>query len=262
MHSSDDGYGRTTARYYDGAYAGLRADSADAAWYARLARQAGGPVLELGVGTGRVLLPIARELEPAGVSCVGLDRSPSMLAALAAKSPPANLRLAEAPMQDFDLGERFALVFSAFRAFQHLDTVEDQLRCLGCVRRHLLPGGAFAFDVFVPGLERTAIIEEPEAEDARFEEAGEEVVRLTSVRRELDRQLIHVRMRYERRRDGMVVGEDVVEFQMRYFFRFELEHLLARAGFTDITLYGDFEGTPFGPASSEFVIVARARESS
>ncbi len=259
MQSMNDGYGRTTARFYDGAYAGLRADSGDAAWYAGLARQAGGPVLELGVGTGRVLLPIARELEPEGVGCVGLDRSPSMLAALAAKDLPGNLRLVEAAMQDFDLGDRFALIFSAFRAFQHLDAVEDQLGCLDRVRRHLMPGGAFAFDVFVPSLERTAIVEEPEAEDARFEEAGQEVVRFTSVRRELDRQLIHVRMRYERRRDGHVVGEDVVEFDMRYFFRFELEHLLARAGFADVALYGDFEGTPFGPDAREFVVVARAQ---
>jgi len=257
MYSIDDGYGRATARYYDEAYAGLRADSGDAAWYAGLARRAGGAVLELGVGTGRVLLPIARELEAAGIPCVGVDRSPSMLAALAAKGPPRNLRLVEAAMQDFDLGERFALVFSAFRAFQHLDAVEDQLRCLECVRRHLTPGGAFAFDVFVPSPERTAILEEPEVEDARFERAGEEVVRLTGVRRELDRQLIHVRMRYERRREGRIVGEDVVEFRMRYFFRFELEHLLARAGFSDVTLYGDFQGTPFGPAATDFVIVAR-----
>ena len=258
MHSNDDGYGRTTAHFYDGVYAGLRAGSGDADWYARLARRAGGPVLELGAGTGRVLLPIARELEPADIPCVGLDRSPSMLAALAGKGLPRNLRLVEAAMQDFALGERFALVFSAFRSFQHLYAVEDQMRCLECVRRHLAPGGAFAFDAFIPNLGRTAIVEEPEAKDARFEQGEVEVVRFTSVRREHDRQLIHVRMRYERRHEGHVVGEEVVTFQMRYFFRFELEHLLARAGFSDVALYGDFNGTPFGPAATDFVVVARA----
>lgn len=257
--ADEDGYGRATARFYDAAYAGLRDPSGDAAWYARLAREADGPVLELGVGTGRVLLPVARELEPSGVACVGLDRSPAMLAALRAKGLPANLRLVEAPMQTFDLGDgRFALVFAAFRVFQHLYTVEDQLRCLAAVRRHLRPGGSFAFDVFLPRLDRTAIEEEPEAEDARWEEGGEEVVRFASVRRELDRQLLHVCMRYERRRDGAVLGEDVATFDMRYFFRFELEHLLARAGFDDVALYGDFRGTPFGPGATDLVVVARS----
>lgn len=257
--SDVDLYGPATARFYDAAYAGLRDPSGDAAWYARLAREAGGPVLELGVGTGRVLLPIARALEPEGTPCVGIDRSPAMLAALRARGAPANLRLVEAPMQRFDLGEeRFALVFGAFRTFQHLATVEDQLACLACARRHLRPGGALAFDVFNPRLERMAIAEEPEAEDARFEQDGETVVRTTQVRREHHLQLMHLRMRYERWRDGRVVGEDVSRFRMRYFFRYELEHLLARAGFGEVALYGDFQGTPFGPGATDFVVVARA----
>ena len=69
-----------------------------------------------------------------------------MLRELARKSPPENLRLVPGAMQDFDLGsQRFSLVFSAFRSFQHPLTVEDQLSCLAAVRRHLAPGGLFAF---------------------------------------------------------------------------------------------------------------------
>jgi SAM-dependent methyltransferase len=255
---ADDGYGATTARFYDAAYAGLRDPSGDAAWYARLAREAQGPVLELGAGTGRVLLPIARELAPRGVACVALDHSPAMLAALRAKGPPSSLRLVEAPMQDFELpGERFALIFIAFRAFQHLVGVGDQLHCLACVRRHLAPGGAFAFDVFVPQLARTAVTVEPEAEDARWREGDDEIVRYTSVRRELDRQLMHLRMRYERRRGDRVLSEESAAFDMRYFFRYELEHLLARAGFAHVELRGDFSGAPFGPDATDFVVLAR-----
>jgi SAM-dependent methyltransferase len=205
-----------------------------------------------------VLLPIARELEPRGVACVAIDRSPAMLDALRAKGAPANLRLVRASLQDFDLGaERFALVFAAFRVFQHLLSVEDQLAALERVRRHLAPGGAFAFDVFNPRLERLAIAEEAEAEDARWREDGDEIVRFAAVRRDAERQILHVRMRYERRRDGHAIGEDVSEFAMRYFFRFELEHLLARAGFARVALHGDFQGTPFGPGASDFAVVAR-----
>ena len=96
-------------------------------FYRRLARESGGPVLELGCGTGRVLLPIAAD----GIACTGLDPSEAMLEELRRKRPPRNLRLVSGRMQDFDLApERFALVFSAFRAFQHLLSVEDQLACL------------------------------------------------------------------------------------------------------------------------------------
>jgi ubiquinone/menaquinone biosynthesis C-methylase UbiE len=97
------------------------------AFHRELAREAGGPVLELGCGTGRVLLPIARD----GIACTGLDSSEAMLEEFRRKSPPENLRLVRAPMQGFDLAEeRLRLIFSAFRSFQHLLTVEDQLACL------------------------------------------------------------------------------------------------------------------------------------
>jgi SAM-dependent methyltransferase len=250
---SDD-YGQITARYYDAAYAQLRDSSGDAGWYRGLAREAKGPVCELGVGTGRVLLPIAAE----GIACTGVDQSPAMLEALREKGPPGNLHLVEARMQDFEFsGDRFALIFAAFRAFQHLYSVDDQLACLAAVRRHLAPGGAFAFDVFVPRMSRMAIEEEPEAEDARFADGEDEIARYVSVRREIPAQLTHVRMRYERSRSGAIVSNEIVEFSMRHFFRFELEHLLARAGFGDVDWYGDFARTPFGPGATDFVIVAR-----
>jgi SAM-dependent methyltransferase len=253
---SGDDYGEVTARYYDGAYAALRDSSGDAAWYLQRARESNGPVLELGCGTGRVLLPIAA----LGIECTGLDPSPNMLDVVRGKRPPDNLRLVEGRMQDFDLGgKRFALIFAAFRVFQHLHDVEDQLACLARVREHLAPGGAVAFDVFVPRLDRTALVDEPEHEDVRFEQDGLQIVRYTAVHRNISEQTIEVGMRYEQRRAGEVLGNDRVDFRMRYFFRYELEHLLARAGFDRVEWYGDFDGTPFGDGAHSFVAVARAR---
>ncbi len=249
-----NGYGRVTARYYDAAYGAMSSLGADLGFYLELAREAAGPVLELGCGTGRVLLPIAAD----GIPCTGLDASPAMLAALAAKSPTSNLRLVQSSMQDFDLqGDRFALIFSAFRAFQHMYTVRDQLACLACVRRHLAPGGCFAFDVFNPRLARIATPEEPEEEDLRFELDGDLVVRFTSVRRQPDLQLQHVHMRYERRRGGEVVSNEEVGFDMRHFYRYELEHLLMRAGFEELTLYGDFDRSPLRADSPALIQLAR-----
>jgi SAM-dependent methyltransferase len=241
------------ARYYDGAYATLR-DPADVEFYLALARETGGPVLEIGCGTGRALLPVAR----AGFTCVGLDASPAMLDAFRAKGPPANLRLVQARMQDFDLTpERFRLTFSAFRALLHLYTVEDQLACLGCVRRVLAPGGLFAFDVFVPDPARIARPEEPEHEDGRFRDGDDEIVRLTSLRRDLPTQTTDVTTRLERRRHGAVVGEDIERYRMRWYHRYELEHLLARAGFELVALYGGFDRTPLTRDARDMIFVAR-----
>jgi ubiquinone/menaquinone biosynthesis C-methylase UbiE len=89
-----DGYARLVARHYDAINAELRGGSQDAAFYLSLARESGGPVLELGCGTGRVLLPIARE----GIPCVGIDASRDMLDVLRAKQPPPNLELVQATM--------------------------------------------------------------------------------------------------------------------------------------------------------------------
>ncbi len=136
--------------------------------------------------------------------------------------------------------------------------MEDQLRCLARVRTHLAPGGRFAFDVFQPRLERLCLDEEPEEEDLRFRHGDEEVVRHVRVSRDRAVQLQCVTMRYERWRGGRVVANEETRFQMRWFHRFELEHLMARAGFDDVRIYGDFDRSPVGRDSPAFVVVASA----
>jgi SAM-dependent methyltransferase len=250
----DESYGRTTARFYDAAYGDNPNTGRDADFYRALARECAGPVLELGCGTGRVLLRIAGD----GFPCTGLDASRHMLDALRTKSTFPNLRLVHAPMQRFDLGaDRFGLVYAAFRVFQHLYTVEDQLACLACVRRHLAPGGRFAFDVFAPRLERMGRPEEPEQLELRFEQDGESVARYATVWRDRVAQLLSVRFRYERSRNGEVLGNEEARFSMRWFWRYELEHLLARAGFAEVEIYGDFDRRPVGPDTPAFIAVAR-----
>src|SRR3954469_14136036 len=111
-----DEYEGPLARNYDALYGVMRDPSGDAAFYRTLAQEAGGPVLELGCGTGRVPLPIAA----LGIPCGGVDASPAVRAALRAKHPPPNLELVEGRMESLDLGDRrFRLVTCPFRAFQH-----------------------------------------------------------------------------------------------------------------------------------------------
>ncbi len=126
----------------------------DIEFYCELARRACGPVLELGCGTGRISLALAG----AGTTVVGLDNSVGMLRHFRFKRRASRgdvrrrTRLVHADMRDFDLGQQFALIICPFSAFTYLVTDEDVQRCLGCVRRHLLPRGLFALDVFVPAI--------------------------------------------------------------------------------------------------------------
>lgn len=243
-----------TAQFYDSAYSALSTARADIAFYEDLAIKSGGPVLELGCGTGRTLLPMSAR----GLACTGLDFSPAMLEQFRRKSGAAAVTLHCGRMETFDLGsQRFPLIFSAFRAFQHLDTVEQQLACLSRVRAHLAPDGLFAFDVFNPKLENMAQDSAPEELDANFTHEGRNVKRFTSVTRDRVHQLIQVIMRYVEETRAGPAKETVVKFSLRWFWRYELEHLLHRAGFTNITIYGDFDRSPIGRNSPAFVVLVR-----
>jgi SAM-dependent methyltransferase len=127
----------------------------DTEWYVAKALDAGGPILELGAGTGRITLQIAQ----AGCPIHALDADRAMLDRLQQKltSLPPDVRdrvsITVGDMRSFALTERFALVIAPFRAFLHNLTQEDQLASLARVREHLRPGGRFAFNVYHPSLE-------------------------------------------------------------------------------------------------------------
>jgi len=245
----DDVYPAVIAHNYDELYAVIRDPSGDAEFYRRMAHATGGPVLELGCGTGRILLPIARD----GIPCVGLDASATMLDVLRSKSPPQNLEVVSGRMEQFDLGgRRFPLITMPFRAMSHLLEVETQLAALACIRRHLAPSGIFAFDVFDPKLDRIALAREPEHLSAKFVHQGVEIRRWDSVERDHSRQLMKIRFRFE---GGPPASSGVGEVRMRWFYRFELEHLLVRAGFTRLTFFGGFDGRPWR-AGGETIVFA------
>lgn len=246
----NDEYARILAQSYDSVYGLLRDPSGDIEFYVELAKGSGGPVLELGCGTGRILIPTAQ----AGLECVGLDVSPEMLVVLRSKNAPQNIELVSGRMETFSLGEaRFQLVKAPFRAMQHLLDVELQLQTLENIRRHLAPGGVFVFDVFDPKLDRMAILEEPESQGVVFRHNGHEMRRLETVRRDPSTQVITVTFRLE---GGPVELLGTTEIKMRWYYRFELEHLLARAGFKNLTFYGGFKRHPW-KSGQDIVVIAK-----
>jgi SAM-dependent methyltransferase len=128
----------------------------DVEFYVEEAVRAGSPVVELGVGTGRIAVPVAA----AGVRVIGIDSSRGMLevcrehAELAGVSDLIDLRLGE--VEAPPVSERLGLVTCPFRSFLHLLDDEARLRALRAARELLVPGGRFVFDVFAPSAEDVA----------------------------------------------------------------------------------------------------------
>src|SRR4051812_14070136 len=122
----------------------------DVTFYLEEARLSGGPVVELGVGTGRIAVPIAAD----GIRVIGVDSSPGMLevcrerAAAEGVAELLDLRLGD--LRSPPVEERVRLVTCPFRAYLHLLTDEERLRALGAARSLLVPGGRLVFDVFAP----------------------------------------------------------------------------------------------------------------
>ncbi len=139
--------------------------SAAVDWLRGLAQMTGGPVLELGVGTGRVAIPLAKD----GREVVGIDRSAAMLARAAAhaKAARAKLTLVEADMRSFSLERTFALVTIPFNTFLML-TPDERWACLARCREHLAPSGRLAIDVFQPNPEVIAGLDGAVREESRF----------------------------------------------------------------------------------------------
>jgi SAM-dependent methyltransferase len=234
----------------------------DVDFYVRYATEAGGPVLELGCGTGRVLIPTAQ----AGCELVGLDLAQNMLARCREKlrAQPtevrSRVRLVQGDMREFDLGRTFALITTPFRPFQHLITVEDQMACLSCVRRHLSAGGRFILDLFHPHPEKlnnpalhaeqedTAAVVLP---DGRKLRRTYRIVAFHRAEQYSDVELIYYVTNPDGRTERLVHG-----FPFRYLFRYEVEHLLARAGFRVAELFGGFDRSSLRDDSPEMIFVA------
>ena len=234
----------------------------DVQFYVEEARNAGGRVLEVGCGTGRILLPIARS----GQTIDGLDASAAMLercrVKLRGESEAVRRRvtLHDGDARVFNLGQRFGLVIAPFRVVQHLTKLDDQLAFLDSVARHLAPGGRLAFDVFNPnfgalvsadGMEREDTPDTPLPDGRTFRRAGR-VSRVRWIDQVSEIELIY----YISGAAGGTPERHRQSFEMRWFLRAELVHLLARAGFRVSSIYGDFDRSQLTDDSPEQVVCA------
>ena len=246
-----------TAEVYD-YQSGLKDD--DLAFWAALATEADGPILELASGTGRVAIPLAR----AGHQVTGLDVSPNMLAVARGKlereAPEvrSRLRLVEGNMSGFSLDQEFGSIFIAFRSFQALLTLREQRRCLESCARHLRNDGRLAINVFNPRLSN--LIKTGDRGQDPLEYMGpDNATVLETWQTEFDtaNQRLVGRGRYECTMPNGVVTIREHLLELRYFFRFEMEWMLEACGFEVEALYGNFDRSPFTADSPEMIFVAR-----
>jgi SAM-dependent methyltransferase len=238
---------------------------ADRNFYLDYCRAAEGKILELGCGTGRILVPAAE----AGCRITGLDLSDYMLTEcrkrLAAKSEEIRnrTRLIHGNMCDFKIDDKFHLAIIPFRPFQHLLTVEEQLACLKNINRHLIPNGRLVLDVFQVNFkyimdpkasEEVEDVPEFELPDGRVVRRTGRIAGMHRAEQCNDIELIFYVTDLKGKTERIVQA-----FPFRYFFRYEMEHLLQRCGFEVVDLYGDFDKSPLTDDSPEMIFVAEKR---
>ena len=219
-----------------------RSVTEDVDFYVEQARAAGGPVVELGVGTGRIAVPISR----AGIRVIGVDSSPAMLAVCARRAEVAgvaslvDLRLGE--LTEPPVPERVPLAIAPFRSLLHLERDPERLAALRAVRRLLVPGGRFVFDVFAPS---QADISETNACWLEREPG------------------IWERADWDERQRVLTLSvhgkAGATSMRLAWLEPDAWRRLLERAGFQVLDCYGWFDGRPYS-GGEDTVWVARAGE--
>lgn len=244
------------AAYYDQTY---RRRRADVELYVGMAERFGGPVLELGAGTGRV----ARRLAKAGFEVLGVDASEAMIdeaerhRAKLARAARGRLELVLGDLFEIRVGRRFPLVIAPFNVFMHVYDRAELSLALETVRSHLAPEGRFVFDVLVP--DPPALARNPDrlyrARDVRLPPGGQ--LHRYRERFEYDAitQVQTVTMYFEPVSEEAPVRTQTLTH--RQWFPAELEAALHYEGFEVLERFGDFDRGPLDELSESQILVTR-----
>ena len=220
-------------------------------------------LLEIACGTGRVAVQLAAD----GLDVTGQDISPEMLAVARRKGAGmANLTWVQGDMRSFDLGRRFGFIISPGHSFQFMVTPDDQLQCLETLRRHLVPGGRLALHLdhqdyrWLAGLLDHS---EPQFETGKLLTdplTGERFRQRYAWSYEPATQAATVRVIWEQvdAQGAVLQAWELPPHRLHCAFRFEMEHLLPRAGFAIDAVYGDFFENPLADDSGQMIWVAHA----
>jgi SAM-dependent methyltransferase len=217
------------------------------------------PILELGCGTGRLLVPLARK----GYDVTGVDVSEAMLGRaqrkVMAEGLDGRVTLVQQDVQELALEGTFTLAFCVLNSFMHLLTTDDQLTALSRIRQHLQPGGLLVLDLFNPDLARLLEARGQVSLDKAMvnPDTGNRLMRFGTQTVDLAAQTLHVTFIVDEVDGEGGVQRTVFPFSIRYLFRSELELLLRHAGFEVEAIYGSRDLDEFAGDSERLIAVAR-----
>ncbi|MEZ5064227.1 MAG: class I SAM-dependent methyltransferase [bacterium] len=244
------------AKWYDFDYE--RRVRQDLPFWRDCAAEGGGPVLELGAGTGRVTVVLAKD----GHDVTAVDLSPEMLESARrrferAGELPGRVRLVRGDMTSPPVRGKFGTVIAPFRSFNHLYSVDRQLAALRSIRRRLTPDGIGAIALWSPNLAelgqdagRVQV-----SYDRTHPSRGTRVVQRFKLQYDYAAQMAYVDYWWDEYRGKRRLQRDHAPMRARWFSRFEFEHLLSRSGLRTLRLYGDFRGGPWREGSEDLIFV-------
>jgi hypothetical protein len=232
-------YGDRIAEVYDHWYS-VPEDAEEAAEF--LAALAGsGPALELGIGTGRVALPLSAR----GVDVRGIDASEAMVVKLRAKPGGREIPVTIGDFAGVDVTGQYQLIFVVFNTFFALLTQEDQVRCFANVAAHLSDGGSFVIQAFMPDLTLFDRGSRVVVTDLDTDQAVLDLGRIDPASQQVTTQ--HV----------VIEGAQVTSYpvRLRYAWPSEMDLMARLAGLRLRERWSGWERRPFGPASGQHVSV-------
>jgi SAM-dependent methyltransferase len=232
-------YGERIADVYDDMFGGLFDAAATADFLAELAGS--GPVLELGIGTGRIAIPLVER----GVSVHGVDASEAMVQKMRSKPGGRDIPATMSDFSDFDIDERFTLAFIVFNTFFGLTTQEAQVRCFQTVAEHLTDDGVFVIEAFVPDLARF-----DREQRVSADRVGVDVVELESTRHDPVGQRC-----FSQRIVVTDEGIRMYPVHIRYAFPSELDLMARLAGLVLRDRWGGWKREPFTSEAKSHVSV-------
>jgi SAM-dependent methyltransferase len=234
-------YGDRIADIYDERYAGVFGSDL-AATVAFLKEIAGdGAALELGIGTGRIAIPLAE----AGVRLYGIDASEAMVERLRAKPGGPDIRVTMGDFRDFTIDERFRLVYVVFNTFFGLLSQDDQISCFRAIARHLTDDGVFVMEAFLPDVSRFERGQRVSATRVELDELELEVSRHDAIAQRTTSHHLIVRA------DGV----QLFPVQIRYAYPAELDLMARLAGMRLRERRADWDRSQISATSEKHVSV-------
>jgi cyclopropane fatty-acyl-phospholipid synthase-like methyltransferase len=228
--------------------------------YRNFAELRNGPLLELACGSGRLLIPLARE----GYSITGVDTSEKMLSLARERSQQANLSsrvtLVQQDVSTLQLAQKYSLAFVALGSFAHVTSRKSQQQALAAVRKHLTTGGTFIVDIsnadarYMEGLSGQLLHQGTWRRDD-----GTLLTHMVSPASSQSEHLLELTHFYDQHRQGGQVNRTVITTHLYLFERAEMELLLKQAGFVVKDVYGDHDLGPFTLESQRMIFIAEAR---